>query len=217
MAEDKKIYGEDIEIGKLVPLNIREINFTKNRGYQRILSTIRMIGLIEPLDVYKENEHYVILNGFLRFKALQELNISPVPCLIHTDKEAYTYNKMVNNLSPVQEGRMLRQALQTLDHSTMAQVFGVKSLNYRLGNMINQLHAKVVSAVDNGLLTRGCARELTYVTNERQFQILQEMNKTKDYSIAFARALIIKTPSNLRNQNKKKRIPGLEILKRKKN
>lgn len=216
MANGKKIHGDDIEIEKLVPLNTREINFAKNRGYQKILSTIRMVGLIEPLDVYKENGHYIILNGFLRFKALQELNLSPVPCLIHPDKEAYTYNKMVNSLSPVQESRMLRQALQTLDHSTMAEVFGMKSLNYRLGNMINQLHPKVINAVDKGVVTRGCARELTYVTNERQAQILQEMNKTKDYSIAFARALIVKTPSNLRNQNKKKKKPWVGDSEKKK-
>jgi hypothetical protein len=144
MADEKLIHGEDIEISKLVPLNTREINLAKNRGYQKIISTIKMIGLIEPLDVFRENGHYVILNGFLRFKALEELNINPIPCLIHPDKEAYTYNKMINNLSPVQESRMLRQALKTLDHGTMAQVFGVKSLQYRLGTgILNHLHPKV--------------------------------------------------------------------------
>lgn len=190
MADEKQIHGEDIDINKLVPLNTREINLAKNRGYQKILTTIKMVGLIEPLDVYKENGHYVILNGFLRYKALQELNITPVPCLIHSDKEAYTYNKMINNLSPVQESRMLQQALKTLDRSTMAQVFGVKSLQYRLGTgLLNQLHPKVVDAIDKGIITRRCANELTYVTKERQNQILQEMGKSEDYTIAFARAL----------------------------
>jgi ParB family transcriptional regulator, chromosome partitioning protein len=208
MARGKQIHGEDIEIKQLVPLNTREINLAKNRGYQKILSTIKMVGLIEPLDVYKENGHYVILNGFLRFKALQELNVDPVPCLVHPDKEAYTYNKMINNLSPIQESRMLRKALKTIDHSTMAQVFGVKSLQYRLGTgILNHLHPKVTDAVDKALITRGCASELTYVTKERQNQILQEMNKTEDYSIAFARALVIKTPSSMRNSEKKKKNP----------
>ena len=216
MAQKKEIYGADIDIKKLVPLNTREINFAKNRGYQKILYTIKMIGLIEPLDVYKENGHYVILNGFLRFKALQELNVNPIPCLVHPDKEAYTYNKMVNKLSPIQESRMLQQALKTLDHGTMAQVFGVKSLRYRLGTgILNHLHPKVTDAVDNALITRGCAKELTYVTKERQNQILQEMKKTEDYSIAFARALIIKTPSSMRNQDKKKKKPWIEDSEKK--
>ena len=206
MKDEKQIRGEDIDISKLVPLNTREINFKKNRGYQKILSTIKMIGLIEPLDVYKEKNQYIILNGFLRFKVLQELNINPVPCLIHPDKEAYTYNKMINNLSPVQESRMLRQALKTLDHTTMAQVFGVKSLQYRLGTgLLNHLHPKVINAIDKALITRGCAKELTYVTKKRQEEIIQEMSKSEDYSIAFARALVIKTPSNMRNQEKKKK------------
>ena len=216
MANGKQIQGEDIETSKLVPLNTREINLAKNRGYQKILSSIKMIGLIEPLDVYKENGHYVILNGFLRFKALQELDVNPVPCLVHPDKEAYTYNKMINNLSPVQESRMLRQALKTLDQGTMAQVFGMKSLQYRLGTgILNHLHPKVTEAVDKGLITRGCAKELTYVTKERQNQILKEMNKTEDYSIAFARALVIKTPSNMRNEEKKKKRPWAEDSEKK--
>ena len=118
MESKKQIHGEDIDISKLVPLNTREINFKRNRGYQKILSTIKMIGLIEPLDVYKEKNQYIILNGFLRFKALQELEINPVPCLIHPNKEAYTFNKMINNLSPVQESRMLQQARKTLDRKS---------------------------------------------------------------------------------------------------
>ena len=211
MTSKKQIYGKDINIKKLVPLNTREINFVKNRGYQRILSTIRMIGLIEPLDVYAENGQYIILNGFLRYKALEELNISTVPCIIHPNKEAYTFNKMINSLSPVQESRMLKNALKTLDHGTMAQVFGVKSLHYRLNTgVINHLHPQIIDAIDKGMLSRKIARELTYVTKERQNQILSEMTKSEDYSLSFVRALIIKTPSHLRNKDKKKRTPWLE-------
>ena len=208
MESKKQIHGEDIDISKLVPLNTREINFKRNRGYQKILSTIKMIGLIEPLDVYKEKDQYIILNGFLRFKALQELEINPVPCLIHPNKEAYTFNKMINNLSPVQESRMLQQARKTLDLSTIAQVFGVKSLQYRLGTgLLKSLHPKVVDAIDKAQITRRCAMELTYVTKKRQEEILKEMTKSDDYSIAFARALVIKTPTHMRNQEKKKKKP----------
>lgn len=208
MDNSSRIYGEDIDLGKLIPLNTREINLAKNRGYQKILSSIKMIGLIEPLDVYKENGHYVILNGFLRFKALQALNINPVPCLIHSDKEAYTYNKMINNLSPIQESRMLKEALKTLDQQTMAEVFGLKSLQYRLGSgVFSQLHSSVKDALDKGLMVRGSANELTYVTKERQVEILAEMAKSGDYSIAFARALVIKTPAHMRNPMKTKKKP----------
>jgi hypothetical protein len=41
------------------------------------------------------------------------------------------------------------------------------------------------------------------------------MNKTEDYSIAFARALVIKTPSNMRNQEKKKKKPWAEDSEKK--
>ena len=208
MVDGMKISGKDIDIEKLVPLNERSINLKKNRGYRKILSTIKMIGLIEPLDVYKENGHYVILNGFLRYKAFQEHEINTVPCLIHAKKEGYTYNKMVNRLSPVQESRMLQEALKTLDQSTVAEVFGVKSLQYRLSKgLLKELDSKVVNAIDKGTISRRCAKELTYVSKKRQNIILREMEKCEDFSIAFARALIIKTPSDMRNHSKKKRKP----------
>jgi ParB-like chromosome segregation protein Spo0J len=216
MANQMKVCGKDIDIEKLVPLTERNINLKRNRGYRKILSTIKMIGLIEPLDVYKENGHYVILNGFLRYKAFQELEINTVPCLIHPRKEGYTYNKMVNRLSPIQQSRMLQEALKTLDQPTVAQVFGVKSLQYRLGKgLLKQLNSKVINAIDKGSISRRCANELTYVNKQRQSQILKEMEKSEDFSIAFARALVIKTPSDMRNHSKKKKKPWAEDSEKK--
>ncbi len=58
-------------------------------------------------------------------------------------------------------------------------------------------------------MTRRCATELTNVNQERQQQILKEMNRTKDFSISFARALVIKTPPEMRSQNRKKKKPWM--------
>ena len=44
-------------------------------------------------------------------------------------------------------------------------------------------------------------------TQDRQIQILKEMNRTKDYSISFARALVVKTPPEMRSRNKRKKKP----------
>jgi hypothetical protein len=50
---------------------------------------------------------------------------------------------------------------------------------------------------------------LTNVKQERQQQILKEMNRTKDFSISFTRALVIKTPPEMRSQNRKKKKPWM--------
>jgi ParB family chromosome partitioning protein len=210
MGTPINVQGKDIPIELLVPLKEREINFKKHRGYKRIKSTIQMVGLLDPLCVYPENGYYIIVDGYLRYMILQELGVRMIPCQIQQNKEAYTYNKMVNNLSTVQQSRMLRQSLGTLDKNTIEKTFGIKSLNYRLATtMLKQLHPDVIKAVDKEIITRRSAAELTNVNQERQQQILKEMNRTKDFSISFARALVIKTPPEMRSRNRKKKKPWI--------
>ena len=216
MLNEIHINGKDIDIQHLVPLKERAIDFNKNRGYKKILSSVNTLGLIEPLCVYKENGSYIILDGFLRYKALQQLGAKSVPCIIYSTKEAYTFNRMINRLSAVQESRMLRESLKMIDQNTIADVFGIKSIQYHLGTCIlRQLDQKIISAIDNGTLTRRCAKELTYVKRPRQVEILREMEKCEDYSISFTRAMVIKTSTGMRNPDKKDKKPWQDHSERK--
>jgi len=97
----------------------------------RIQRPIQTVGLVEPLCVYPENGRYIILDGYLRYKAFQQLEVEMVPCQIQQSKEAYTYNRMVNNLSAVQQSRMLRQSLETINRKTIEEAFGIQSIEYR--------------------------------------------------------------------------------------
>ena len=206
MSDKLNVAGEDVPIDKLVPINERSINLKTNKGFRKILSSIKNIGLIEPLCVYRENGHYLILDGFLRYKALQQIGIKMVPCILQQTKEAYTFNRMVNVLSPYQESRMLRKSLASIDHSTIEQVLGLKSLEYRLGTQTYEhLDNNIIKMIDANKISRKCAKELTYVNRERQLEILQEMKKYNDFSITFARALVIKTSPDKRNVEKKVR------------
>jgi len=208
MDEKMKALGVDVDIRRLVPLNERKVNFRTNNGYRKILASIKEIGLIEPLCVYQEDGLYVILDGFVRYLACRELGVDKLPCMVYPDKEAYTFNRMVNRLSYTQQARMLRKSLETLDEPTIAKVFGMRRIRYKLGtDVIKRLHPDVVKALDKDLIGRGCAREFTYVKPERQLQILNEMNRTSDYGVSFARALVLRTPVSLRNRSKRRKTP----------
>lgn len=207
MARRTKLQGKDIPLANLVPLCERDLNLKKHRGFARIRASVNAVGLIEPLCVYRENGKYCILDGFLRFKACQDLGIREAPCLVFRDKEAYTFNRMVNHLSPIQEMKMLRTAIKTIDETTVAETFGMKTISYRLGEgVVKELHPRVVKAMDDGVVSRRCAREFAYVKPERQLAMLREMQKTGDHSLSFARALVLKTPGGLRNPRKKRKL-----------
>ena len=195
------VNGVDVPLAALTPLRERESFNTKtHKGFVRIRSSIKAIGLIEPLSVYLEGGAYVILDGYLRFRACEELKIEIVPCIVFKDKEAYTFNRMVNRLSGYQEIRMLRKSLETLDERTIADVFGMRSIRYRLApTLVDQLHPKAAEAFEADHLGKTGALEMSCVRPERQAEMLKEMKRVNDYSPAFIRALVLKTPPELRN------------------
>lgn len=203
MDTDAKVCGLDIPLGELVPLNKRDINFKSSRGYLRLLATIRAVGLIAPLAVYREDGHYVILNGYLRYKACEELGATTIPCLVYQDKDAYTFNRMVNPLSHFQEMKMLEKSCERVEERTLANVFGMKSIRYRLApTLLKKLHPQVAKAFENESLSRNAAREITSVQPERQLEILKEMKSKHNFSLAFLRALLLGTPDQQRNPDR---------------
>ena len=207
-----QVNGMDIPLAALSPLKEREyLNTKTHKGFIRIRSSIQAIGLIEPLSVYPEGDAYVILDGYLRFRVCQELQIATAPCIVYKDKEAYTFNRMVNRLSGYQEMRMLRKSMETLDEQTIAEVFGMRTIRHRLApKLLEQLHSKTAAAFETDVLGRTAAMEMSCVKPERQAEMLAEMKRVNDYSHAFIRALILKTPPELRKPNRNPRKPWSE-------
>lgn len=216
MSKNQIVHGKDIYMQDIVVMHERDINLKKNLGFRKILSSVKAIGLIEPLCVVKEEDKYVIVDGFLRYKACEILGIEIVPCIIYKTKETYTYNRRVNRLSPVQEAKMIRKSLKTIRQSTVADVFGLRTIQYKLnGLMLQHLHKNVINALDDEIITVGSAAELSYVTHSRQLQIMNEMKQNNDYSKSFVRALVINSNEKYRNNNKAIRKPWGEVNTRK--
>ena len=196
------VHAEDVPIVRLKPLSERKI---RRCEYERIKASIEAVGLIEPLVVSPENGSFLILDGVQRYRILLELGVEAAPCIIRQEKETFTYNRMVNHISPVQESRMIEKSLEELDEQTIANALGLSTIAHRLSKtLMSQLHAEVAEALDAGSITRACAREFTYAKPERQLDILTVMKAHNDFSIAFARALILKTPPKLRARKRRK-------------
>jgi len=187
------------------------------RDFDRILASIKAIGLIEPLIVYPEGEDFVITEGVQRYRALLEMGIEVVPCVIGRQREAFTGNRMVNRVSPVQENRMIEKSLEELDEKTIAKALGLSGITHQMKRtLLKQLDPEVAAAFDQGAITRTCALELTHVKPARQKEILTAMKGYKDYSVAFAQSLILKTPPPLRATRKgRKRNPWNKTAQRK--
>jgi len=207
--------GIDVPILKLRPLRDRTVS---TREYDRIVSSIKAVGLLEPLIVYSEGEDFLILDGVQRYRALLEMGVEVVPCLLGKQREAFTGNRMVNRVSPVQENRMIEKSLEELDEQTIAGALGVSGISHRKKKtLLKRLDPEVAAAFDQNKFTHSCAYELTYVKPARQREILTAMAGCKDYSVALARTLILKTPPPLREPRRGRIDPWDKTARRKSN
>ncbi|MBK9118145.1 MAG: ParB N-terminal domain-containing protein [Phycisphaerales bacterium] len=206
--------ARDIPIIRLRPLRERKVT---QREFDRIRVSIKAIGLIEPLLVYPEGEDFVIIDGAQRYRALLEMGVEVVPCILAERREAFTGNRMVNRVSPIQEHRMIEKSLEELDEQSIAAALGIGTITHRIKKtLLKQLHPEVATAYDAGTITRTCAMELTHVKPARQHEILTAMYGYKDFSVAFARSLILKTPPGQRDTRRRhKHNPWVKASQRK--
>lgn len=204
MRKQHVVCDLDVPIEKLVPRHERKVN---NKHYQRIAASLRAVGLLEPLVVYALADHYEILDGCIRYRILLELGVKTVPCILWPEREGFTAMRMVNHVSVAEEIRMLRQSLQELDEKTIANALGLAGIQHRLyQGLLRRLAAEVVQLFEAGKLSRRVAEELGHVQPPRQREIVDLMHSCHDYSLTFAKGLILNTPTakraKLKNNSK---------------
>jgi ParB family transcriptional regulator, chromosome partitioning protein len=78
------IRHKDIPLALLRPGHDRKIS---KQAYERIRASILAIGLIEPLSVVPENDHYIILNGHQRYRILLEIGVEAAPCIYRQNRK----------------------------------------------------------------------------------------------------------------------------------
>ncbi len=205
--------GLDIPMIRLRPLRDRKVS---KREFSRIQISIKVVGLIEPLVVYPEGDDFLILDGVQRYRALLEMGVEVAPCIIGKHREAFTGNRMVNRVSPIQEHRMIEKSLEEVDEASIAAALGISTISHRMKKtLLKRLHPDVAAAFDQGKINRVCAREFTHVRPPRQKEIFDAMEGYKDYSTAFVRTLVVKSPPHQRDPNRRKNNPWDKTTQRK--
>ena len=173
----------------------REIDFEKNRKYKKIVSSIKNIGLIEPLSVYREGAKHILLDGYLRLKAAEELGIHELPCFIYRSRDSYTFNAMRNELSPLQESKMLKKAVsQGVNEKDLAAVLNVRVDRIRKTKRLgDNLVPKARDLLDSNRIFRNTAEQLGKVNEERQLEVIDKMEEAGNYHASYAKVLVMKT------------------------
>jgi len=207
--------GIMISIERILPLKQIKPSVKKLKKYQRIVTSVREVGIVEPLVVHphnREDEKYLLLDGHLRLEALRDLGHKEVLCLISTDDEAFTYNHKVSYLSTIQEHFMVLRAIENgVSEERIAQTLNVDVHKIReKRGLLDGICSEAVELLKDKKITPGGLRVLKKVKPMRQIELAELMIATNNYTVPYAKALLAATPQDqLNEQEKRKKVQGL--------
>lgn len=183
--------------------------------YKAVVSSIREVGVIEPLIVHPQRGSrgtYLLLDGHMRLKALQELGRTEAFCLIAKDDDAFTYNDKVSRLSLIQEHAMIVRAIDqgvTADQISKALSIDIAKVRSSL-NLLDGIDADAVELLKDKPITASSLRLYRKAKPMRQVDMAHLMVSGNNYTWAYAEALIIGTPADqLVGSNKRKETHGI--------
>ena len=221
MSHDKTIRlgferkGIDLPIASILPIRQVKDSDGHHGKYRAIRASIQAIGLVEPLVVYPNKEDkqtYLLMDGHMRLKALQELGRKTALCLVAVEDDPYTYNDKVNRLSIIQEHRMISKALESgISPEDVAKALGMDPKKLiRRKELINGLHPEVLQLLKEKQVSDKALKMLKRVRKLRQVEMAQLMVSMNNFTFAYARALFIGTPKEqMLNPEKPKVVNGV--------
>lgn len=209
--------GLTLSLSQLLPTRIVHDRMRELPKYQRILSSIQVLGVIEPPMVYPhqgEEGKYLLLDGHLRVRAMQELGEEELFCLVATDDEAFTYNHKVNQLAPIQEHFMIMKALdQGVSEDRIAITLNVDVARIReKRDLLRGVCPEAVELLKTERVGAAAIRELRRVQPMRQIEMAELMVASRNFSKDYAQCLITATPTDqLVDPHKPKAVNGLHV------
>lgn len=180
--------------------------------YHAIVSSIKEVGLIEPLVVFPQRGsrgHYVLLDGHLRFRALQELSHAEALCLVSSDDDAFTYNDKVNRLSVIQEHAMITRAIaHGVTPEQIAKALSVDLSKVRNSvNLLDGIDRDVVELLKAKPISARALKLFARVKPDRQMDMAQLMVSSSNYTYGYAEALVVGTPARQMIDGAKSKTP----------
>jgi len=177
-------------------------------------TSVREVGIIEPLVVFPQggtSKLYVLLDGHVRLEVLKEIGEETAKCLIATDDEAYTYNKRINHLAPIQEHLMIVKAISNgVPEERIAKVLAMDVATIRQKrDLLDGICKEVVDLLKNSRVSGGVFAIQKRAKALRQIEIAELMLAASNCSVPYAKALLATTPSDLLIEPDKKAVSGL--------
>ena len=204
-----------IPVADILPVRVLGKSVKSSRKYVQITASIREVGLVEPPVVTRnagEDGGWLLLDGHIRIEVLKDLGIEQVECLISTDDEAFTYNKRISRLAPIQEHRMILKAIERgVSEEKIAAALDLNPQSVRRKvKLLDGICSEAVAILKDKACTAAVFGTLRKMIPLRQIEAAELMVNANNYSVAYASAILAGTPqAQLVEATKPKRVKGV--------
>ena len=204
-----------IPVADILPVRVLSKSIKSSRKYTQITASIREIGLVEPPVVARNGDasgSWLLLDGHVRIEVLKDLGQEQVECLVSTDDEAFTYNKRVSRIAPIQEHRMILKAIErgvSEEKIAAALDLNPRSIQRKV-KLLDGICPEAVAILKDKACTAAVFTTLRKMIPLRQIEAAELMVNANNYSVAYISAILAGTPqAQLVEANKPKRINGV--------
>ncbi|MSU92136.1 chromosome partitioning protein ParB [Rhodobacteraceae bacterium 2CG4] len=204
-----------IPVADILPVRVLSKSIKSSRKYTQITASIREIGLVEPPVVARNGDasgSWLLLDGHVRIEVLKDLGQEQVECLVSTDDEAFTYNKRISRIAPIQEHRMILKAIKrgvSEEKIAAALDLNPRSIQRKV-KLLDGICPEAVAILKDKACTAAVFTTLRKMIPLRQIEAAELMVNANNYSVAYISAILAGTPqAQLLEANKPKRINGV--------
>ncbi len=206
--------GVTIPVGNIQPVKQLKPIVKASQKYHQILSSVREVGIIEPLIVFPQtgNGSYLLLDGHVRLQVLKDLGQTHAPCLIATDDEAYTYNKCVSRIATIQEHVMILKAIKSgVSEERIAKVLNVDVASIRhKRDLLDGICKEATEILKTRQMSHQVFGLLKKMKPMRQIEVCELLATASNFSVPYTKALLAATkPDLLVDPEKHKAVQGL--------
>jgi len=190
----------ELPIEQISPQREVKAAFRRSQTYRQIAASLEHVGLVEPVVVFpRRPRDYLLLDGHVRIDILKSRGVDKVRAIFATDDEAYTYNKRVNSLPPISQHFMIMKALANgVTEERIAAALDVNLASIRRKrNMLDGICSEVVEILKTKNLTADAFAVLRKMKPFRQIEAAEHMLASNNYSVPFAKALLVVTRPEL--------------------
>lgn len=174
-----------IDVDKVIANPYQPRNYFDEKGIEELANSIRENGLIQPISVREIHNHYEIIVGERRYRAIQKLGYHQIEAYVLDENETGSMNKALienlqrENLSAIEEAKAYLKIMQyqNITQSELAKQMGKSQPNIANKIRLLNLSTNIQNAVESKMISERHARALLSLDNQKQNEVLDEILK----------------------------------------